>query len=381
VSAVLDRETDTPRATSGVIAVINLASARERSWERFWHAPERPGIAEYLLEQEHLTVQFLGDLDGLDRGDLLAGHLAYFDPDSPRTHLIRAKVAAMAHCFADARASIAQAKARGAPPDATERQVLSIDQACGTALDRVLAARRRIAASGKLDDLVPLGALLADLREFDAADGVYHDALRGYNDVSPFALALVCFQIGVLWGELVPERHAARAAAWYQRAIDYLPGYVKARVHLAELHLGAGRPEGAMAVLTPVRPSNDPEVDWRLADVADALDDPAAAAHREAARAGFERLLAKHQLAFTDHAAEFYAGSGDDLARALDLACINVSNRPTLRAFEQACAIAREAGDTPAAARLQAQAAARWGQTPGFRRSSLAASETSGASQ
>ena len=40
--------------------------------------------------------------------------------------------------------------------------------------------------------------------------------------------------------------------------------------------------------------------------------------------------------AFADHGAAFYSGSGNDAARALDLASANVANRPTLRAFEQA---------------------------------------------
>ena len=72
-------------------------------------------------------------------------------------------------------------------------------------LEAVLAARRRIAeASGRLEDLVPLGALLADLERFAEADAVYHRALCSYSDVSPFPLAWVCFQLGMLWGELVP---------------------------------------------------------------------------------------------------------------------------------------------------------------------------------
>ena len=58
-----------------------------------------------------------------------------------------------------------------------------------------------------MEDLVPLGALLADLGEFDEADRIYRQALREYRDVSPFAVAWVCFQLGVLWGELVPEIH------------------------------------------------------------------------------------------------------------------------------------------------------------------------------
>ena len=54
-------------ATDGDIAIINLESARQQSWGRFWRAPERPGIAECIVEQEQLTVQFVGDLAAFDR--------------------------------------------------------------------------------------------------------------------------------------------------------------------------------------------------------------------------------------------------------------------------------------------------------------------------
>src|SRR5262249_46324067 len=131
------------------------------------------------------------------------------------------------------------------------------------------------------------------------------------------------------------------AALWYQRAIAYLPGYVKARVHLAEIHVSQGQTSDAKALLLPALSSGDPEVRWRLADVLVAqgrFDE--AEGQLDAARAGFEEFLGRHLLAFADHAAEFYAGSGSDLRRALELARMNVANRPTRRAVEQAHAIA-----------------------------------------
>ena len=85
-----------------------------------------------------------------------------------------------------------------------------------------------------------LAALLADFREFDEADRIYQRALREYHDTSPFAVAWVCFQLGVLWGELVPEISIGPSRQWYRKAIKYLPGYVKARVHLAEIYLEHG---------------------------------------------------------------------------------------------------------------------------------------------
>jgi nucleoside-diphosphate-sugar epimerase len=50
--------------------------------------------------------------------------------------------------------------------------------------------------------------------------------------------------------------------------------------------------------------------------------------------------VVKGDLTDLDHAAEFYAGSGNDRRRALVLARANVANRPTRRAIKQAHAIA-----------------------------------------
>jgi tetratricopeptide (TPR) repeat protein len=228
----------------------------------------------------------------------------------------------------------------GAPREEIERHSLSIDQACG--VEAVLVARRRIAAtSDRLEDLVPLGAVLADLGRFAEADAVYRQALHSYDDVSPFPLAWACFQLGVLWGELVHVPDPRLAAVWYRRAIAYLPGYVKARVHLAEIYGSQDQTGDAEALLLPALSSGDPEVRWRLADVLFAQGRmEEAETQLDAARFGFEDLLGRHLLAFADHAAEFYAGSGDDHPRALELARINATNRPTRRALRQVQTIA-----------------------------------------
>jgi hypothetical protein len=77
-------------------------------------------------------------------------------------------------------------------------------------------------------------------------------------------------------------------------------------------------------------------------------------------------------LAFVDHGAEFYSGSGNDASRALELARVNLMNRPTLLAFEQAYAIAVTAGDQRVASEILATAAKRWRGTPAFAQSMLA---------
>jgi tetratricopeptide (TPR) repeat protein len=188
--------------------------------------------------------------------------------------------------------------------------------------------------------------VLADLEDFAEADLVYRQALHSDDGTSPFPLAWVCFQLGMLWGELVPVPDPHLAALWYRRAMTYLPDYVQARVHLAEIYAGQGRTNEAEALLLPALSSGDPEVRWRLADVLVAQERfEEADTHLEAARLGFEGLLGRHLLAFADHAAEFYAGSGKDRRRALQLARMNVANRPTRRAVKQIQAIAVNADE------------------------------------
>src|SRR5262249_11337956 len=121
----------------------------------------------------------------------------------------------------------------------------------------------------------------------------------------------------------------------------YVPAYVKARVHLAEIYASKDQSAEAEALLRPALSSGDPEVRWRFADVLTAQRrfeevEP----QLEAARSRFEDLLGRHLLAFADHAAEFYAGSGQDCRRALELARTNFRNRPTRRAAAQTQAIA-----------------------------------------
>ncbi len=116
---------------------------------------------------------------------------------------------------------------------------------------------------------------------------------------------------------------------------------MKARVHLAEIYTSQDETGDAEMLLRPALSSRDPEVRWRLADVLIAQKRfEEAQPELDAARVGFDQLLARHRLAFADHAAEFYAGSGDDCRRALELARANVANRPTHRAIKQAHAIA-----------------------------------------
>ncbi|MBV9572251.1 MAG: hypothetical protein JO056_13510 [Alphaproteobacteria bacterium] len=328
--------------TDGQIAAINLESTRRRAWACFTQDSGAPRVAESLVDLERMVAQFLGDLTALDRLEMLARQFAHAD-ESFRAPLLEAEVASSAHRFRDARTHLSAAARLGAPCIDIERRLLAVNQACGLQLDDVLDGRCRFAAeSGKIEELVPLGALFADLERFAEADAVYRKAFSSYDGTSPFPLAWVCFQLGMLWGELVPEPDLRLAERWYQRAIAYLPGYVRARVHLAEIYASEDQLSDAEALLLSALSSCDPEVRWRLAGVRIAQGRfEEAEIQRKAARSGFESLLAKHRLAFADHAAEFYADDGNDPELALELARTNAANRPTRRAITQMDRIAK----------------------------------------
>jgi hypothetical protein len=95
-----------------------------------------------------------------------------------------------AHRFGDARGHVARAAQMGAPSEAIERHLLTIDQACGVELDAVLAARRRIAAaSGRLSSISPRRTLSIDgrfplmktLRRFRWRGSAFSSACCGAN--------------------------------------------------------------------------------------------------------------------------------------------------------------------------------------------------------
>jgi tetratricopeptide (TPR) repeat protein len=367
-------QTGLPAATAGDLAIRNHESFLDRCWYVWRRWPDRRGTAEQIVDEEHRRTQFLGDTSALDRLVALSSELRERQPSCPVTHLIAAQVASLVHQFPEGRMHLTKAAACGEPEDALRRVGLAIEQALGENWPAVLAARQEMAeVSGALQDLVPLGALLADIGEYEKAEQTYMRAIREYRDLSPFTLAWVCFQMGVLWGETIPEPDRYRAAFWYEQAIAYLPAYARARVHLAEIHLDDLEPEGAEALLLPVVNSGDPEIRWRLAQ---ALVAQGRAEEGElqckAAGAAFEALLARYELAFADHAAEFYLSSGADVPRAYYLARLNLANRPTLRAFELAHRAAKAACDEHFISELLVRAQVQRGATKAYAYSALA---------
>jgi thioredoxin-like negative regulator of GroEL len=152
-----------------------------------------------------------------------------------------------------------------------------------------------------------------------------------FRGVSPFPIAQLEFLRGHMWHE---HHDLPRARHWLTSAWLRLPSYTQAEGHLAEVEFAMGEREEATTRLRGLASlSEDPDYAAQLARrLGDAGHHEDAAAWRDRAAAGFDKLIASHPAAFADHAAEFWLTVGGDPERAHSLAELNVHNRRTPQA-------------------------------------------------
>ncbi len=337
-----------PRTTDGAIAIGNLEAQIEGEEHLASYGPltvaQRAGIADLIA----MRGQFLGRIRDYERAEEIAESLVRDAPDDGRAYLARAGARATFHRFPEALADLLNAERLGAGAAAVESARAGVLQGAGS-YDEALEIRRRVA--GIRPDISSLGAeatLRGDRGEIGEAERLFSEALRLFRDVSPFPVAWLAVQRGLMWER---EGDLDRARDLFQAACARLPAYAAAQGHLAEAEAALGRPERAADLLRPLASSSDdPDYAAQLARILVASGQDAEARHwREAAAARFDELLARHPTAFADHAAEFYMSAGGDPGRALALARINVLARPTPRARELVLQAALAAGDRAAA--------------------------------
>ena len=173
----------------------------------------------------------------------------------------------------------------------------------------------------------------AERGETETAQHFYLDSLRSYRGVSPFPLALLDFQLGVMW---MRHEQIKEARTCFEAAIRRVPVYAPAQGHLAEVEADLGDPDAALARLYPLAgSSDDPDYAAQLARILGEMGRrEESVAWRRMAASRYDELTATHPAAFADHAAEFWLGAGNDPPKALRLAEFNLRVRQTHRAYE-----------------------------------------------
>lgn len=309
------------RTTHPEIALRNLDHQLLQSQRRLSRQPDDIAATARLLDLLFDRALFLGTFSDFDTAMAVSEALVLAHPDNPEALFQRVRVLERLHHFEQAASLLDGIMASPMTP-----------QVAAALQEPMARARIRIRmAQGEVDSVMsevvtrtreqPSYANWSQLAfahqargEIEAAEQAYREALTFWDQITPFPIAWVEFQRG----ELYVGRDDDRAAKHYRRALDYLPDYVTARVHLAELLAEAGDEEGAVALLAAVNERNeDPEVDSRRAEFLLALgrNDEADVARNRAEQA-YAALAQRHPLAFLDHITEFWLGAGDDPQQA-----------------------------------------------------------------
>ncbi len=342
------------RTTDGRIALANL-EGQIGGAERLLDGPQRHLGLSSLISLMETRAQFTSHLEDYDRAVLYADELVRAAPQDGNAYLARAGVRSSMHLFQLALADLDEAQKLKVPAAKVDPARASILHASGRTKEAIVIQHRLANDDPSISTLGSLGMMLGDIGQREQADALFERAPQEYRDVSPFPVAWVEFQQGQMW-----ERagQVTKASAAYESAVARLPAYGTAQAHLAGLQAAKGDREGAITRLRQVTSTTtDPEFVGQLAALLDEVGRPAEAAPLKAqASKRFEALLAAHPEAFADHAARFYLGAGADPARALQLAQLNLKNRPTPEAFDLALTAALEAKDATTACAIAERA-------------------------
>lgn len=345
-------QTDVP-TTAGSIAVDNLNGQIDALTTLLVTRPRDFEGRQSLLGLLVLRGRMLARIADAERAVTMAEDLVRDAPDKSWAYVARASARASMHRFTDALADLGEAEKRGAKPSELLSERASILEGQGD-LDGALSLRHAAAAAyPEPGTLGTEASLLGQLGKTDEAAALFTRAAREYRGVSPFPIAWLFLQQGLLW-----ERagNTARARAYFAAALDRLPTFGHAASHLATLEL----PARGAAILAPVvATSDDPELSMVLASLLRASGDVAQADARTAqVRARYAELVEKHPEAYAEHAGWFWLDEGKDPAKALDLAKKNLAVRKTEKAYRLALLAALAAGARAEACTL-GQAAAK----------------------
>jgi tetratricopeptide (TPR) repeat protein len=312
--------------TSGVIALVNL-QVQIDGLESQTAVAQRAELIDLLSLRGHV----LGRIADVEHATALAEQLVCDAPADGLAFLARARTRATFHRFAEALADLNTADLLGSDRVSLNAERAAIFQALGR-YDEALTLRQN--AVERQPDFAALGALAglqAERGQVAEAERLFAEGRRRYQGVSPFPVALLDFQRGLMWLE---QGDLPAARAWFDAAQGHVPAYAPALGHLAEVDAALGEREAAISRLRPLAvSSDDPDYAAQLAGLLTETGQTQEACrwHTRAA-ARYDELMARHPAAFADHAAEFWLTTGADGQRALQLARQNLEIRQTPRA-------------------------------------------------
>src|SRR5579863_6472965 len=317
--------------TDGTIALLNLEAQIDALDPEVRlgsaNVETRAGLAE-LIALRGLIIARIADYD---RANEIAEQLVRDAPTDPRAFLTRARTHAGFHRFKEALADIECAERLSLDAETANGERAAIFQALGRYDESLVLREEAVKRRASFEHVAALVGLHAERGEIDAAQRQYEQSRRAYRGVSPIPLALLDFQLGLMWmneGRLEDARRSFEAA---QRRV---PAYAPASGHLSEVEAELGETDSAISRLHSLAASSDdPDYAAQLARILGEAGRDGESGHwRQVAATRYDELIASHPEAFADHAAEFWLAAGADPGKALRLAKMNVDVRNTPRA-------------------------------------------------
>lgn len=346
--------------TPGALAFSNLNSQIQGSESALALDPKHPAKRLALVDLIATRGQYSARVADYERAAQIADEVVRDAPGKWEPLLARASTRATLHRFTEALADLDEVDRLSPKHPGARSQRAAILQARGQ-LEEALVIRR--ASREAYKNIMTLGneaALLGDMGKLDEAARLFREAAASYRDVSPFPVAWLFFQEGLMW-ERAGQR--ARAKSFFAAAHERLPAYAHAASHLAQIEA----PPRALELLAPiVAASDDPEFELLLAQrLQDSGRKADAEPHLARVRARYDELVRRHPAAFADHAGWFWLDEGKDPKRALELAKLNLETRKTEKAYELAllaaiaansreegCALAEQTSKLPNASEM-----------------------------
>ncbi len=332
LAMVVDMAGVAPRPTThGTIALFNLEaqidSLQEDAQLGRGSLESRAALSELITLHGFIT----GRVAEYERAQEIVDQLVREAAADPAVSLAQARMHAVFHRFAEALDELDCAERLSLDAETANGERAGVFQALGR-YDEALAIREEAAnRRPSFETIGALAGLWAERGEIDTARYLYEESLRLYRRVSPFPLALLDFQLGLMW---MSNDRLQGARTSFERALGRVPTYAPAQGHLAEIEAELGQIETAIARLYPLAiSSDDPDYAGQLARILGDVGRTDESRHWcQLAAARYEDLVAAHPEAFADHAAEFWLAAGANPVKALGLARTNFKVRQTPRA-------------------------------------------------
>jgi len=318
--------------TDGTIALLNLRAQIDglEPDVRLGHATVESRVG--LIELITLRGLILGHIADYQRAEEIAEQLVRDAATDGTAFVARARTRAVFHRFTDALDDIDRAERLELDAETTSGDRAAIFQALGR-YDEALAIREEAAdRRDSFENVAALVGLYAERGQVDAAKRLYAESRRRYRGVSPFPLALLDFQLGLMW---MNKGRLDNARTSFDAARRRVPAYAPAQGHLAEVEAELGETESALARLHSLAASSDdPDYAAQLARILRVAGCSQFRHWCRLAAARYDELVTSYPEAFADHAAEFWLAAGANPDKALPLARMNIEIRKTPRAYD-----------------------------------------------